>query len=338
MASIQRRKSGFQAQIRRKGFPQVSKVFPSRKEAESWSRLVESEMDRGIFQDRSEAESNTLADILIRYLNEVTPHKKSALTESIRINRMLRDEPLCKYKASALSGKLLAQWRDHRLKEVSGSTVNRELNLISHAINIARKEWEIHISNPVELIRRPKENKARERRLSSEEEMRLMEALDEPARDVEGRFQQGTRNIWLRPIIILAIETAMRRGEILSLQWKNICLEKRTALLPDTKNGERRVIPLSKRAIRLIEELPHSTDGRVFPVSEEGLKRAFSRLCNRSGIENLHFHDLRHEATSRLFEKGLNLMEVASITGHKTLQMLQRYTHLRADELVEKLG
>jgi integrase len=222
MASIKRRQSGYQAQVRRKGFPQVSKMFSSLKDAEAWSRQIESEMDRGVFQDRTEADRNTLGDIFQRYMQEVSPLKKSGVAEANRIRRFLRDDPICKYKATALSGKLLSEWRDKRLLEVSGSTVNRELNLISHAINIARKEWGIHISNPVELIRRPKENKGRERRLSPEEEFRLLASLDESGRDSDGQFKTGTRNIWLKPVMLFAIETAMRRGEILSLLWINI--------------------------------------------------------------------------------------------------------------------
>jgi len=338
MASIKRRESGYQVQIRRKGFPQVSKSFSSLKLAETWARLIESEMDRGIFQDRTEAEQNTLGDILQRYMKEISPRKKSCSTEIIRIKRFIRVENLCQYKASSLNGKLLSTWRDKRLKEVSGSTVNRELNLISHAINIARKEWGIHISNPIELIQRPRENKARQRRLSTNEELKLIEALHESTRDCAGKFKSGTHNTWIKPVMLFAIETAMRRGEILSLKWCNISLENRTALLTDTKNGERRIVPLSSRAILVLNAIPRSIDGRAFPISEEALKHGFTRLCQRAGIENLHFHDLRHEATSRLFEKGLNLMEVASITGHKTLQMLQRYTHLRPENLLQMLG
>lgn len=143
MASVKKRVSGYQVQIRRKGFPTVSQSFPNRKDAAAWARMIESEMDRGIFLDRTEADRTTLGDILKRYQQEVSPLKRSGAIEIVRINRFLRTEKLCSYKASALSGKLLSEWRDKRLKEVSGSSVNRELNLLSHAINIARKEWGI---------------------------------------------------------------------------------------------------------------------------------------------------------------------------------------------------
>jgi integrase len=112
-----------------------------------------------------------------------------------------------------------------------------------------------------------------------------------------------------------------------------------TAFLPETKNGESRGVPLSLAAIQVLKALPRSVSGAVFPgVTSEAIKRAFIRACRRAEIENFRFHDLRHEATSRLFEKNLDMMEVASITGHKTLQMLKRYTHLRAEDLARKLG
>jgi integrase len=115
-------------------------------------------------------------------------------------------------------------------------------------------------------------------------------------------------------------------------------LKKRTAHLPKTKNGEARTMPLSSRAVATLENLPRNLDGRVFGTTYEGIHQAFVRACRRAGIADLRFHDLRHEATSRLFEKGFNPMEVSAITGHKTLQMLKRYTHLRAEDLAKRMG
>lgn len=327
MATITKRVTGYQAQIRRKGFPAVSKMFDSRRDAEAWARLYESEMDRGLYLDRTPAERTTLGELLERYRKEITPLKKSAKTEDERIDRFLRKEKLCQYKMTALTSKVIAEWRDKRLKEISGSSVCRELAIISHVINTARKEWDIHIDNPIELITRPKLNRGRERRLSAAEETRLLAELD-----------QRTRNPWIKPIVIFAIETGMRRGEILSLTWANVDLQKRVARLLDTKNGEGRSVPLTKRATALLEALPRSIDGKVFPTSFEALKQAFERAVERACIPNFRFHDLRHEGVSRLFEKGLNVMEVASISGHKTLQMLKRYTHLSCEQLLTKIG
>ncbi len=130
----------------------------------------------------------------------------------------------------------------------------------------------------------------------------------------------------------------MRQGEIVGLRWRHVNMARRTALLPDTKNGESRTVPLSSVAVDLLKALPRSINGEVFPgVTTEAVKQAFIRATRRAKIEDFHFHDLRHEATTRLFERGLNIIEVSSITGHRDLQMLRRYTHLRAEDLAKKL-
>ncbi|MFN2302004.1 MAG: site-specific integrase, partial [Gammaproteobacteria bacterium] len=134
------------------------------------------------------------------------------------------------------------------------------------------------------------------------------------------------------------LETAMRRGELLSLVWPHIDLARRTALLPETKNGHARVVPLSPKAVEVLKDLRPRATGPVFPeVSNESIKRAFIRAARRAGLDDFRFHDLRHEATTRLFEKGLAMMEVASITGHRDPRKLRGYTHLAAEALAKKL-
>jgi integrase len=200
------------------------------------------------------------------------------------------------------------------------------------------------LANPVELVRKPKLPQGRDRRLIGDEEERLL------------RECAKAQNPWLLPVVRFAIETAMRAGEILQtkgttdketgerpmqttgLLWKHVDLTKRTAHLPETKNGSARTVPLSSVAVEVLRGLPRSMDGRVFGTTYEAIHLSFVRACKRAGIKDLRFHDLRHEATSRLFEKGLNPMQVAAITGHKTLQMLKRYTHLRAEDLAKMLG
>jgi integrase len=330
----------YQAIIRRRGFPPLTKTFISKRDAESWATRIESEMLRGTFVDRTEAERTTLGELIDRYLKEVTPTKRGAATssEDSRANVIKRDS-LASYNVAALSGKILAEYRDRRLQKVSGSTVNRELNMISHVLNTARKEWGIECSNPVAYIRRPRENKARERRLQPGEKDLLLSTLEVCGRNPDGTFTEGMHNPWIKPLVEMAIETAMRRGELLSLRWIDIDLQKRTARLHATKNGESRTVPLSSRAKTILEALPRSIDGRVFPTTPDAIKKAFTRACERAGIDGLRFHDLRHEATSLLFERGVfDMMEVATITGHKTLSMLRRYTHLRAEDLAKKLG
>ncbi|SOY62191.1 Integrase [Cupriavidus phytorum] len=336
MATIRQRGSNWEAQIRRKGWPTLSRNFSTKADARAWATVIESEIERGVFIDRTEAEKNTLGDLIRRYLQEVSGQKKGAESERYRLTAMLRD-PLAQVKVATLSGKLIAEWRDKRLKQVSGSTTNRDLNLISHVINVARKEWGIHIDNPVSMVRRPAENRGRNRRLGHGEEERLLAALETPPRDPRGRLT-GPSNTWMRPLVIVAMETAMRRGELLSLHWRDVDLSDRFARLHDTKNGSARDVPLSTRAANTLAALPRHISGRVFPITADAVKKSFTRAVARACLDDFHFHDLRHEATSRIADKLDNVLELSAVTGHKSLSMLKRYYHPRARDLALKLG
>jgi integrase len=336
MATFRQRGNYWEVRVRRTSPPlSLSRSFNTKAEARAWASITESEIERGVFVDRTEAEKNTFGDLLLRYQEEVSCLKKSAETERYRISYLLRD-PIAKVKVATLSGKLLAQWRDKRLKGTSGSTTNRDLNLISHVITVARKEWGMPIENPVSMIRRPPENKARKRRLDPGEGESLLAALTATERD-HGRFT-GPQNIWMLPLVIVALETAMRRGELLALRWEDINFIECFARLHDTKNGDSRDVPLSSRAVATLKALPRDISGRVFPTSAYAIKKGFPRAVERAGIKDLHFHDLRHEATSRIAEKLDNVLELAAVTGHKTLTMLKRYYHPRARDLAKKLG
>jgi len=338
MATIRNRNGKWQARVRKHGFPPVEKTFLSKQDAEKWARAIEREQDIGSYVCRSSIEQTTLKELIQRYKDEVVPLLRGSAPETYRLTTISNSQ-IGQLSLIALTPINIAGYRDFRLKSVSNSTVLRELQSLSAMLNHARMEWGYALSsNPVQSIRKPKANMGRTRRLSLEEEHWLISALEPKGRNEHGQFLNGTRNLWILPIVQLALETAMRRGELLELRWEHVNLAKRVAYLPMTKNGESRTVPLSSIAHVILSSLPRSIDGRVFPITANAFKLAWERSCERAGIENLHFHDLRHEATSRLFEKGLNLMEVASITGHKTLQMLQRYTHLRPENLLQKLG
>jgi len=322
----------WQAQVRKKGHPLQTKTFDTRAAAEQWARAIEHEMDQGLFVSRAEAESTTLKELLERYLQEITPLKKGAAPEATRINALLR-HTLARRIVATIRSVDIARYRDERLKQVSPATAKRGLVILGHLFEVARKEWGIHVHNPVRDIKLPPNNKPRDRRLQAGrdgqdgEEARLFKAC------------RKARNPYLLPVVRLALETAMRRGELIRLRWEHVDLKRRIAHLPDTKNGESRTVPLSTTAIKVLHALPRSINGQVFPgLTTEAIKLSFRRATRRAGIEGLRFHDLRHEATTRLFEKGLNIMEVASITGHKDLRMLRRYTHLKAEDLARKLG
>lgn len=329
MAAFEKRGRYWRVRVRRRGYPEQNRTFDNKARAEVWARTIEGEMDRGLYVDRTESEKNLLADIINRYLAEVTPTKRGAGPEAARL-RALTARPIAQIKMAALSSTHIASYRDERLKTVSPASINKELNHLAHVVETARREWGIQLpENPVRMVRRPVSARSRDRRLKADEHRRLLAACDD------------ARNPSLRPIVTLAIETAMRQGELVGLHWQHIDLRKRVAHLPITKNGESRSVPLSTTAAAELRRLAKVSDrqGHVFPeLTTEAIKRAFIRACSRAGLDDFHFHDLRHEATSRLFEKGLNPIEVASITGHKTLQMLKRYTHLRAEDLVRRLG
>jgi len=332
MASFRKRGSGlWQAQIRKKGYPTQTKTFKTRLAAAQWVRSIEYEIDRGLFISRNEADTATVAELLNRYLREYTPHKKGAGPEACRIRALLRHSIATRF-IGTVRGVDMARYRDERLEKVTGGSVRRELTILSHLFEVSRKEWGIFVHNPVRDIKLPTENRARNRRLlgaqdgSDSEEARLFRAC------------RRSRNPYLLPIVRLALETAMRQSELVGMHWQHIDLNRRTIFLPQTKNGDSRAVPLSTDAVAVLKALPRGIKGDVFPgVTTEAIKKAFIRARQRTDIEDLHFHDLRHEATTRFFEQGLNIMEVSSITGHRDLQMLRRYTHLRAEDLAKKL-
>ncbi len=333
MANFRKRgPSRWQAQIRVLGYPSQTKTFKTRAAAERWAKATEVEMARGEFVSRAEAESTTLGELLERYVAEVSPAKKGADSEIARVKALSRNALAARF-LSTIRSVDIAQYRDERLKVVASATVRRDLGVLSHAFEIARKEWGIYVLNPVRDIKMPANGKARERRLRTD----LAIGLDEEALLLDACAK--ARNPYLLPLVRLAIETAMRRSELLSLKWCLIDLDRRIAHLPDSKNGQARTVPLSSIAITTLKSLQSTNQNFVFSgLTAEGTKQAFARAAVRAKLDDFHFHDLRHEATTRLFERGLNIMEVASITGHKDLRMLRRYTHLQAEELAKKLA
>lgn len=326
MASIIKRGAySYQVKIRKEGFPPVSKTFSDKKTAETWAKMTESEMERGLWLNRTDSERVTMSELFDRYGQEVSPRKKIYRQELGSLKKLT--EEFGKTSLAGLQAKHIASWRDKLLKKgMAGASVIKLQNLLAHVVDQALKEWGyVLAANPVRLVSKPKAAAGRDRRLQPGELDKILE-----------HAQSG----FLKSVILFALETAMRRGEIVALRWKDIDLQKRVATLYDTKNGENRAVPLSGRAIDILQALPRRIDVRVFPYTSAGsITQGFEIACRRAGIEGLRFHDLRHEATSRLFESGrLETMEVAAVTGHKTLSMLKRYTHLRAEELARKLG
>jgi integrase len=328
MATIREIPSGYwQAIIRKKGYPAKSKSFEKRKDAENWATVTESKMIVGDYIDKTAAQATTLYDALDRYKKEISVHKKSKIQEEYRIDG-LKKTFIAKFTLASLKSTDLAKYRDERLKEVSAATTKLDLALISNLFTVARKEWNLGVANPVADIRLPKVANARDRRFKNGEEKKVMDALD------------NCKNKHVKPLVQLALETGCRMGELRTLLWENIDLKKAIATAKGTKyKDEDRVIPLSKAAVAIFKLIPKDEDSvSVFDTTKDAVSHAFTNACERAEVLNFHFHDLRHEAVSRLFEKGLSIMEVASISGHKTLSMLKRYTHLNAQNLAKKLG
>lgn len=326
MATIRKRGDRWQVQIRRQGHPPITRSFSTKADGESWARQTEAQLERSALPlDLRSLDRSSFGDLLRRYEAEITARKRGARFEAYRIRQMLK-HPMALLPLSRLSGSTFATYRDQRLRTVSGETVRREMTILHHVIEVARQEWNVPLmENPVALAKRPTPGRSRERRPSPSEIERLLEGA--------GR----SRTKCLKPAIILAMETGMRRGELLSMEWRHVDLERRVVSVPVTKTGEPRVVPLTPKAAEVLGALP-VTHERVLPISGDGLRHAWERLCKRVGVHDMHWHDWRHEALSRFFERGLALAEVALISGHRDPRMLFRYTHLRPYELAQKLA
>lgn len=327
MATITRRNSGWYVQVRRKGFPARNRTFETKGEGQRWAREQERRLDfcspDPVVQPSSLA--MTLGDVILRYRDLVTPRKRSADSEHLRLGKMARAS-ICLVAVSKLSPHHGAEYRDHRLLKAKPSTVRRELSLFRVALEVARKEWGVALGrNPFDDVSRPVAHDGRERRLNPSDVRRLEAGL------------ATFRNLYVAPLIWLLVETGLRRGEALALEWSRIDLDGRVALIPNTKNGRPRTIPLTDGAIDLLTRLPR-TGALVFPISAVALRQGWQRLLARTGIVDLRLHDLRHEAISRFAEMGLNMPELALISGHRDYRMLQRYTHLRPSDLARKLA
>ncbi|SOE08615.1 site-specific recombinase XerD [Hoeflea halophila] len=325
MASIRKHGTGWQAQVRKLGHAAVVKTFRKKTDAEAWARQTEIAIERGEYAAPKQTHTSPpLSDLLFRYLEQCTATKRGAVSETYRIKTMLK-HPMARLPVSRLKASAIAAYRDERLKIVTPSSVRRELVILRHCLEVARREWGVPLSdNPVRQIQMPSESNARERRVSRNEIAALIKGLSR------------TRNEWVAPVVWFALATGMRRGEILGLAWDNVDLDARTAKILRTKNGHARTIPLSEDAIKVLVKLPREGD-QVFPISENAFRLSWERLKRRAGLIDLRFHDLRHEAVSRFFELGLNVPEVALISGHRDVRMLFRYTHPKAHELARKM-
>lgn len=326
MASLRKRNGKWQAQVRLNG-THLSRSFQLKQDALSWARETERSIERnGLVRPVEDLKQIPLKSLVARYCAEVLTSRKSGEIETIILRAFSRD-PIASLSLATLTPQHFATYRDKRLKAVKPVTIARELAVLQSVYRVAMDEWGVPLTeNPIRRVRKPGPGPARERRLQPEEVDKLFAAARQARVD------------YLEPIIRLAIETAMRRGEILRMEGAHIHPDQRLLDIPITKNGRPRTIPLTKEAVRIIQDwrMTHDTNDRFFPISANALRLTWERTTKRAGIEDLHFHDLRHEAISRFFEMGLSMPEVALISGHRDHRMLMRYTHLKPARIAER--
>jgi len=320
-------KSGWRAIVHNSKFGvYTSKIFRTKGQAERWARDTEDAIVEGRYNDNPDA-NMLFKDIVKMYIKEVSETHKGGKDEAYRLNAMA-NRSIGKKVFSMVKPCDVRAYSKERQKQVKNDSVIRELNLISAIYNYARREWDMVIDNPADstYVARPSAGKGRQRRLRDGEYDLLVDGLS------------SARNKKVLPFVLFAIETACRRSELLRLQWKDIDMKRSIFDIGDSKTGKSRSIPLSSRALAILDNLEKSSSGFVFDLTADQIKGVWKRACKRAGLKDLRLHDMRHEATSRFFDAGFDSIVVAGVTGHSDPRMLLRYTQAAAAKLAKKLG
>lgn len=352
MASIQKRisqsgKVSYRVQVRIKGYPPERATFERITDAKQWAQQTEAAMREQRHFKTAVSKRHTVNDMIDRYLNQVEQERPKYFKNNKPMLEWWKAE-LGTYTLSDLSKALISEkidklsakqtkLKDGSVKQISPARVNRYISSFSRVCTLAYKDWEWLQTHPMEKITRKSESKGRVRFLSDEERKALLDACREAR----------SPNLYL--IVILALSTGARRGEIINLKWKDVDLDRRAIYLHDTKNKESRVLPLVSHALELMRE--HSKVRRidselVFPSKKDplkpwGMQKAWEFALVKSGVEDFRFHDLRHSAASYLAMNGASLAEIAEVLGHKTLAMVKRYAHLsesHTSSVVERMN
>ena len=304
MGSIRQRKGRYQVQVRRKGHPTRTKSFLTLKDAQRWERSQELQIDT-LPSAHPPLCGRYVSDLVRQFQASVLPTLKGRKQEASRLRRI--NAEFGSVPAHELRNYHLAAYRERRLREVGPQTVKHEINLLRRVLKLASEEWGISLPDGVPTIRMPRLPRGRERRVS-EEELSAIKSHLTPV---------------MAAIVTIAVETAMRRSEILSLSHESI-RNKSWIHIAESKNGKSRFVPISKKALAAIETL---LNGKA--PAPDSVTQAFARACKQASIGGLRFHDLRHEAVSRLFEQRRTIPEIASFSGHSDFRMLARYAHAR---------
>ena len=315
MAHIRKRNSKWQCIVRVHGYPPMTKTFNTKIDAQRYSRDLENKLWREQ-HNIAKKKFPKFREVLERYRDEVVIHKRSKDMETKLINYLLT-EGFVNFGVNLVDAKLIAQYRDRALRSLKSSSVNRRLAIISHCFTIAKKEWGYDVVNPVLSIRRPKNPDPRDRRFTKEEINKILTC--------------NRTSPHMKFIIELALETGMRRSEIANVRSEHI---KGNTLKIVQAKVKPRTIPLTPRAVELLKyNMP-------IKMSSNAIHLSWVRICKRHSIEDARFHDLRHEALSRMFEvKSLNVPEVQLISGHLEPRTLMRvYANLRPKDIADKLA
>jgi len=327
---IRKRLGKYYVEIKRQGHKNIYKTFKQKSDAMKWGRSVEIQLDQSRYRDTSNASKTTLISVLERHLKERLRVVRQSNKEQSRYNVIIKHDIVKRY-LSNLTPQIFARYRDDRLDQgMSASTVCRELSFMSVAIKKAVRLYNCWLpEHPIPNDIKPKESPPRNRRLEEGEFDKLMIHC------------KTMKNSYWCSMIEFAIETAMRLNEQLTLTWDKVDLKNMliTVLAEHSKTGIQRKIPLTPRAIQILQQLPRHINGRVFPVSLNNFQRAWRSITRKSEIKDLHWHDLRREACSRLMESGLSISEVQMFTGHKTLSlMLKTYSQHNPSLVAKKLN
>ncbi len=341
MATYQKRGETWRAMIRLKGFPAITRTFDNRADAVEWGERRERDMRAGKWTPPTPTAATHGMDlnaVARKYHADSKHHVRPVTLHNIDffIRSLPKLAPWLAQKAiSDITPQDIARYRDDRLKTVCPSSVNQELKRLSAIFAYAIKERGLIEKNPVQSIRKPPGTPSRDRRLLPDEEARLITSA------------RKLGKAWLADMILFALETGMRRGEIVKMRYEHILWERSALIIPleNDKIAKGRTIPLSAPALAILRENTRDGDPVVWrtqdqqkPITGALIDIFFRRAKHALGIENLHFHDLRHEALSRFSERGLNPLQTAAISGHQSMQMLKRYTHLQPEDLADLIA
>lgn len=326
MATIRRRNNKWQAIIRKDNFKIIYKTFFLKEDAVRWARDTEVKIEQGLYQDLTLAKTTVLKDILIQYRDRVSINKKGYENERYKINKLIRSD-IADKTLSQLTPLVLFEYIEQQKKLYTASTINKSITIINLALKFAERFLGITLNkNPLKFIKRLKESNFIGQEIEPQEEVLLL------------KHAEFSKLYWLKTAIILGIDCGLRRGEILKLKAEDINFKNNTAVLRDTKNGETREIGLSQRAIQEIKKLPITIDGKLFPCKRlDTFSFYYNQLQRWSGV-NKRFHDTRHTFASRKATQGWSITEIAAQGGWKQLQVLKRYTHIKAEYLAKKMN